>query len=71
MATSRELGEIEIPQISNEDVEKYKREGKILCGDTLKEVLNLVDTASYEIPSPPAIQNDSLKSEFLERVRDR
>ena len=46
------------------------REGKRLCGEILKEMLNLANTGSYEIPGPPVIQNDSLKSEFLERVRE-
>ena len=39
IVTSRELVEIDILQISKADVEKYKREGKILCDETLKEVL--------------------------------
>lgn len=43
IAISKELAEINMLQMSKTDFEKYKREGKILCSETLKEVLSLID----------------------------
>jgi hypothetical protein len=44
LAISKVLDGIDIIQMSKSNCEKFKREGRILCGETLNEVLGLINT---------------------------